>query len=245
MTTSELRKNRKQHGTAFAWGSLQENYTPYLAVTSTEIGEEVSRTNVMTRKENNDEFHQSFEYLIDQTIRRENSEICLTADNTTFVTTRNCSETTSMWAIDSKKKQVIELNHLLCLTAVTAKLILQPCERSIPQQSWRMEFENVNPELRKIFPLLTLEDLKYVRNQMELEEEVITRQDVSEVFHWGNIKRNKFDSRCLTVNTKTSKIELAFCITLESGKKDPNQLFEYAIDYTILKFNTDLYFDTS
>ena len=142
----------------------------------------------MTRKENNDEFHQSFEYLIDQTIRRENSEICLTADNTTFVTTRNCSETTSMWAIDSKKKQVIELNHLLCLTAVTPKLILQPCERSIPQQSWRMEFENGNP---------------------------------------GNMKRNKFDSKCLTVNTKTNKIELAFCKTLESGKKDPNQLFEY------------------
>ena len=90
-----------------------------------------------------------------------------------------------------------------------------------------MEFENVNQELRKIFPLLTLEDLKYVRNQMELEEEVITRQDVSEVFHWGNMKRNKFDSKCLTVNTKTNKIELAFCKTLESGKKDPNQLFEY------------------
>ena len=84
----------------------------------------------------NDEFHQKFEYLIDQTIRKENSEICLTADITTFVTTRNCSEKTSLWAIDGKKKQkVVELNYLLCLTAVKAKLMLQSCERS-PQQSY-------------------------------------------------------------------------------------------------------------
>ncbi len=135
-------------------------------------------------------------------------------------------------------QDVIEMNSLLCLTAASNQLILQKCDLKV-HQLFRMSSENVNPELKQLFPPLTLEDLKFERNQMEEVGEITPMQDVSEMLHWGRIRRNKHENKCLTFDKEANRIELKFCKELENKKIDPDQMFEYSIDFTIRKFNSD------
>lgn len=100
--------------------------------------------------------HQSFEYLIDQTIRTNHTNMCLTANNTGLITLRKCRQNT--WLIDHVNHQIIETNLLLCLTAAKTALLLQPCNKLLTElQTWKIEYVNVNPELKEDIPELTIE----------------------------------------------------------------------------------------
>ncbi len=272
LTARELENNRKKFSTSFAWGKIQLDSEPSWTLTWEKVYEEAFLTDVSQEMLRTQQPGQEFEYKIDQTIRIQAdpfiSDMCFITNNQNRLQMGPCgnmyeTDGTMEWAFDYERKHLFAITNFLCLTAnpvsngypigrlipghAKATLSMQRCVASDAYQRWRIEYKNVDPEIVNVYPQFTLEEAEYIGEEMKDNEEAVSRKDAGDVLHWGQLKRNKADVKCLTVVNNT-ELTFDYCKTLEKGEygqNDPNQMFEFLTDFTIRKFNTNYCFDTS
>ena len=240
-TEIELNKNKRLYNTALAWGHIQLVTEHKYLITTTDIGTNAYLLPEITEFDQKlwklpPSTHQSFEYLIDNTIRTNNTRLCLTADSTNIITIRNCSTNTSSWVFDHGNHQIIETRLLLCLTAVSTTLLLQPCDISqTTTQKWLIENININPNFREDIPDITLEDLEFAKAESS-SEVVAINTDIDKIFNWGRfLIKDKKDTSCVTYDIDTEAINVTTC----NREAYHLQKFEYSTDFTIRVLGTD------
>ena len=107
-TRKALNEGTRLYGISYAWGPMvnfqQSGTGRRLVLTSHEETEPVTVSELLTEQEKlSSTSNQDFVHFIDQTIRVQNSNLCLTADTNDYITIRHCSRKTSCWIYSSSK----------------------------------------------------------------------------------------------------------------------------------------------
>ncbi|KAK4045615.1 hypothetical protein OUZ56_033302 [Daphnia magna] len=108
-----------------------------------------------------------FECIVDQTIRVQNTHICITETTHDYVFAAACSEESTRWILEKENSYLISQESLMCLTVgVDETLKLEKCAlegdtRKI--QQWFFQTINTYPDVIENFPDVTLQDIQEVR----------------------------------------------------------------------------------
>ncbi|KAI9558364.1 hypothetical protein GHT06_015123 [Daphnia sinensis] len=201
-----------------------------------------------------------FEYMVDHTMRMQNSNICITE------TTNNHSE--------------------MCLTLVSDEILkLEQCsieEGSLRNQQWYFQTINTNPEIVENFPDITLQEIRDERIEQRktirttinspifggiLKTNHGTRNIIWDMIAWGLLKNGQHpNEKCVTHRGLDKPLTLEDCdtdwakcqeelkeyitsndplmktqVSIEncSRANEKGQAFEYTSDFTIRPFNTN------
>ena len=234
--------NKERYSHLYAWGFIRLLTNDNLFLTSGAEDSEIY-LNKQTPNANLNEgpkqeiISQTFEYLTNNTIRRQNTNLCVTAITAAAITLTPCDRSQSQWLIDRNTKQIVEINTLLCLTATNKILFLTECNNNSNQfQSWQIENVNMHPEFLETNPVPSIEDLEFTNTELRSAATSYV-QNIDDIYFWGNLinKRTKHSKSCITSNVDDTSISMKSCIILEK-----KQEFEYASDYTIRKFGTNI-----
>jgi hypothetical protein len=124
---------------------------------------------------------------------------------------------------------------------------LLPCEmepHSI-KQMWKFEFRNKDRMFQRLYPNITIEEWEFVQEELQSRPaESVT--EVEEMFNWGSFmqktkrKENRMNSTCLTHSQDMRIVTLEKCTKQDTEFSKQNQMFEYATDYTIRKFTSNM-----
>ncbi|KZS06172.1 Uncharacterized protein APZ42_030454 [Daphnia magna] len=108
-----------------------------------------------------------FEYIFDQTIRVQNTHICITETTNDYVYAAACSEESTRWILEKGNSYLISQESGMCFTiGVEETLKLEQCALegdARKNQQWFFQTINTNPDVIENFPDVTLQDLQEVR----------------------------------------------------------------------------------
>ena len=255
-TQKAIETGMRLHGISYSWGFLANMKVEFsnesemndtmeiFALTSYEEGLKVAATPRMVEEETqthpaNISILQAFEHIIDQTIRGQRSNMCLTADTTSFITIRHCSRDTSRWIHDVENDLYIEEKTLLCPTRVERNVVLAECETTNASQKWKPSESNKNPALHEAHPKLTLEDVKYAQSEFQENPAEVVYKNQNLTYNWGQLfNRQKGVKYCVTATGLYSVVRVEKCKPTSSGV-DISQNFELKADFTIRQYNTN------
>ncbi|KAK4007198.1 hypothetical protein OUZ56_012358 [Daphnia magna] len=131
-----------------------------------------------------------FEYIVDQTIRVQNTHICITETTNDYVFAAACSEESTRWILEKENSYLISQESEMCLTVgVDETLKLEQCalEGDIRKnQQWFFQIINTNPDVIENFPDVTLQDLQEVR----LEQRKAVTTTINSPIFGGILKAN-------------------------------------------------------
>lgn len=132
--------------------------------------------------------NQSFELLIDETIRLQNYELCLTLINSK-PTLSNCSISQNSWLFLSQTHQIIESNSLLCLTSHNDTVISLPCSKTkIVNQQWYFELETPNTTITELFQSTRdLSELIEFGQEHKQQGTEINDPHMNKTYFWGKL----------------------------------------------------------
>ena len=106
-----------------------------------------------------------FEYLVDRTIRVQNTTSCM-AKSGTRITFRNCLDSTDRWIFDENINQIIAEQSIQCLAAgrIPMKsdftLKIEACDRNNNLQKWNFPYINNNPDIIENNPEISPEEMQ-------------------------------------------------------------------------------------
>ena len=247
----QLNEKNRLHNMSYAWGrikhySSREDDTLSSYSTGMEMRLTYTFTPELLALNTAHDFNQQFIYLIDQTIRKDKTNLCVTTTpwrhgNFTdrYITLKECSRHTSRWIFDKESRQLIEEKTLLCLGLTDEfEVMLQTCSRNSLNSSQMWEFENWNlsPELLELYPPMTIDDLEDVRREFQGKTTSITiNKDVTlnfGRFYNGHISNDS----CLAVSNRyvTDNLILKSC----TADSEYELNFEYLRDGTIRPFQS-------
>ncbi|KAK4006857.1 hypothetical protein OUZ56_012013 [Daphnia magna] len=161
---------------SYAWGTIrlahrktavieegklvQKNLTIYIAY------EPGSRNSIVTHNQLSKDdplpSRSEFEYIVDQTIRIQNSNICITETEGDHIFTATCSEESTRWILEKENSYLISQESQM----IDRSLKLEQCaaeENMKKNQQWIFQTINTNPDMLEIFSDATLEDIQEVR----------------------------------------------------------------------------------
>jgi hypothetical protein len=192
---------------------------------------------------------QQFDHSSDQSISFTFNEtrFCLTVNKPDYLLFKDCSISKSTWIYDAYRMYFMEAETKNCLTVVTDKVELLPCEmepHSI-KQMWRFEFRNRDQLFHSIYHNMTIDEWEFVQEELQSRPtESVT--EVEDLFNWGSFiqktkkRENKMNSTCLTHGINMRTVTLERCTKQDADFSKQNQMFEYATDYTIRKFTSNM-----
>jgi hypothetical protein len=192
---------------------------------------------------------QQFDYSPDQSISFvfNKTRYCLTVNKPDYLLFKDCSKSFSTWIYDAYRMYFMEAETKGCLTAVKDKVELLPCEmepHSI-RQMWKFEFKNLDETFRLTYPNITIEEWEFVQEELQIRPPE-SDTEIEDLFNWGSFiqktkrKENKMNSTCLTHARDMRTITLERCTKQDADYFKQNQMFEYATDYTIRKFTSNM-----
>ena len=242
----DVEAEKRLYSLSYAWGTLRLGH-PRIIVTgldSTEVTvflthkeEDMTIQALLYNQMHSDDFlpeERNFEYLVDNSIRIQQTEHCLTAANNSYVYFQDCQENPQQWIFDLDTNQIISVEAGSCLTALDLLeksemiLILLPCtkgEKINKAQQWVFEKFNTNPEITELFPDANLEEMKeFKQEQLRAVTTTInspifggnlninqgTGNIVWDMISWGLFKclRNK---KCVTHHGIGAKLTMESC----------------------------------
>ena len=195
---------------------------------------------------------QTFNYNLDLTIsyKLNNKRYCLTTKDSISLYFEDCELIKTAWIYDNYRKYFIHLESLKCLSRdFDYQIILDTCaiQYHFTERMWQFEYEKKDETFRRVYPDITVEDLKFVQEELQSRPaESIT--EVEDLFNWGSFiqktkkKENKTgipQQTCMTHSTDLRLVSLENCTPQEKEFLKQNQMFEYATDYTIRKFTSN------
>jgi hypothetical protein len=181
----ELTEGKRLYSISYAWGTISlkdeiDTSTNYLYTNSTSLEKlymfysPKTKYNWITLNREND-FKRTaleatkFEYLVDRTIRIQNTTSCMTKTITNTVlrvTFKNCLDSTDRWIFDENTNQITAENDIQCLAAgrVTMStgftLELKDCDRHDKSQKWTFQNVNNNPDIMENNPEISPEEMQ-------------------------------------------------------------------------------------
>ncbi|KAI9550707.1 hypothetical protein GHT06_006210 [Daphnia sinensis] len=165
-----------------------------------------------------------FEYIVDHTIRIQNSNICITETTNNHVFAATCSEDSTKWILEKDNFYIISQESEMCLTLVSDEILkLEQCsmeEQSLRNQQWYFQTINTNPEIAENFQDITLQEIREVRME---QRKTITITINSPIF--GGILKTNHETQVSVENC--------------SRANEKGQAFEFTSDFTIRPFNTN------
>ncbi|KAK4031113.1 hypothetical protein OUZ56_024639 [Daphnia magna] len=97
-----------------------------------------------------------FEYIVDQTIRVQNTHICITETTHDYVFAAACSEESTRWILEKENSYLISQESEMCLTVEVDETIkLEKCALegdTRKNQQWFFQTINTNPDVIENFP---------------------------------------------------------------------------------------------
>ncbi|KAK4017537.1 hypothetical protein OUZ56_032949 [Daphnia magna] len=131
-----------------------------------------------------------FEYIVDQTIRIQNTHICITETTHDYIFAAACSEESTRWILEKENSYQISQESEMCLTVgVDETLKLEKCalERDTRKnQQWFFQTISTNPDVIENFSDVTLQDIQEVR----LEERRAITTTINSPIFGGILKAN-------------------------------------------------------
>ncbi|KAK4037730.1 hypothetical protein OUZ56_029759 [Daphnia magna] len=131
-----------------------------------------------------------FEYIVDQTIRVQNTHICITETTHDYVFAAACSEESTRWILEKENSYLISQESEMCLTVgvdETLKLEKSALEGDTRKnQQWFFQTINTNPDVIENFPNVTLQDIQEVR----LEQRRAVTTTINSPIFGGILKAN-------------------------------------------------------
>ena len=106
-----------------------------------------------------------FEYLVDRTIRVQNTTSCMVRSGSR-ITFRNCLNSTDRWIFDENTNQIIAEEYIQCLAAgrisMTSDFTLkiEACDRNNNLQKWNFQCVNNNPDIIENNPEISSEEMQ-------------------------------------------------------------------------------------
>ena len=106
-----------------------------------------------------------FEYLVDRTIRVQNTTSCMVRSGSR-ITFRNCLNSTDRWIFDENTNQIIAEEYIQCLAAgqisMTSDFTLkiEACDRNNKLQKWNFQYVNNNPDIIENNPEISSEEMQ-------------------------------------------------------------------------------------
>ena len=243
--------DRTLYNTSYAWGRIKHyNPTEFDTLTSYYPGLEMrlhyTFTDELLALNNGHDFNQQFIYLIDQTIRKDRTNYCVTTTpyryglfTDRFITLQTCSRHTSRWIFDKEHRQLIEEKTLLCLGLDKDEgVMLQTCARDSlnSTQMWEFENWNLNPEFLDLYPSMSIDDLEDVRREFQGKTTVVTINK-NETLNFGRFYNGYVSNdSCLAIRNQyvTGNLILKNCTPDEEYELN----FEYLRDGTIRPFQS-------
>ncbi|EFX62651.1 hypothetical protein DAPPUDRAFT_336651 [Daphnia pulex] len=149
----------------------------------------------------------------------------------------------STWIYDDYRMYMMETQSKGCLTAVKDQVSLEPCEmepHSI-KQMWRFDQRNTDYNLRQAYPNITIEEWEFVHEEFR-SSPAENLLNIDHIFNWGQLmNKNKNGKTPMCMNNIHGKLNISMepCQSPGDPMQFPDQLFEYDIDYTIRKFDTN------
>ena len=225
-TKLALENGSRLYGISYSWGimlnkdpkidfAFGQTWHPHL-LTSYDEGQAVN-TMMMSNEDAKSiasNGNQNFEHIIDQTIRVQDTNLCLTADNSSFITIRQCSRTTSRWIHDVDNQWYIEEKSVLCLTKNFSYVILSECEIGNILQKWQQSEVNINPIIHDTHPKLTLSDIEFSHAYLSENPVEIAHGHDNSTYNWGQLFTVQDNAKlCVTVpvDGKQSAIKVETC----------------------------------
>ena len=110
-----------------------------------------------------------FEYLVDGTIRIQNTTSCMTktiVNTAVKVTFRNCLDSADRWIFDENTNQITAENDIQCLAArrvpmtIDFTLEIQACDRHDKSQNWNFQNVNNNSDIMENIPEISPEEMQ-------------------------------------------------------------------------------------
>ena len=242
-TKRALDEGMRIHGISYSWGPLvskkQANGRP-CALTSHDEEMPLTAITLLNDQERlSSTSNQDFVHVIDQTIRVQNTNLCVTADTNSYITIRHCSRETSRWIHDYKSDLYIEEQSLLCLTQSTPSVLLSVCDIDDDNQKWQHAEVNINPIIHETHPKLTLEDVKLSKSEFTENPVSVEDTNINSSYNWGQLYTKHNDARyCITAKGPREPLIMASCKS-NNLKIDPSQYFELTANYTIRQFKTN------
>ncbi|KZS10100.1 Uncharacterized protein APZ42_025514 [Daphnia magna] len=108
-----------------------------------------------------------FEYIVDQTLRVQNTNICITETTKYYVFAATCSEESTRWILEKENSYLISQESEMCLSeGIDETLTLEQCAMEGDTRKNQQGFYqtiNTNPDVIENFPDVTLKDIQEVR----------------------------------------------------------------------------------
>ena len=210
----------KRYNTAFAWGVIQkmelENYNQ-LYLTLKDQNSKPTLENFfnhefdLKQKTEPVNYLQSFEYLIDRTLKLAKQDLCLHAESEESLLLRKCNTNPSVWMYSTHKNQLIESSSLKCLTYVNHKIVLRPCNKELlnnefPAQYWSFQTINDHPEIVSMNTEAEAVELEWVRTHLNNRPRQ-QLEDFADIILWEKLSTRK-QSQILCVTNYEAYWEL-------------------------------------
>ena len=243
-TERALNEGMRIHGISYSWGPLvsmkQANDGSRYALTSRDEEMRLTATILHTDQARiSSDSNQDFVHVIDQTIRVQNTNLCVTADTSNYITIRHCSRETSRWIHDFRANSYIEEQSLLCLTQTNPSVVLSVCDNDDFNQKWQHAEVNVNPIIHETHPKLTLEDAKLSKTEFAENSILVVETNINSSYNWGQLYTRHNDAKyCITATGLHAPLRMEPCKS-EILKIEPSQNFELTAHYTIRQLNTN------
>ncbi|EFX66897.1 hypothetical protein DAPPUDRAFT_115919 [Daphnia pulex] len=167
--------------------------------------------------------------------------------NSNHLLFKDCSISRSTWIYDAYRMYFMEAETRSCLTAVKDKVELLPCEMEphSVKQMWKFDFKNMDETFQRTYPNITIEEWEFVQEELQ-SRPAESDTEVEDLFNWGSFiqrtqrKEKKENSTCLTHSANMRIVTLELCTKQDTEFSKQNQMFEYATDYTIRKFTSNM-----
>ncbi|XP_045027913.1 LOW QUALITY PROTEIN: uncharacterized protein LOC116932457 [Daphnia magna] len=174
-----------------------------------------------------------FEYIVDQTIRVQNTHICITETTHDYVFAAACSEESTRWILEKENSYLISQESEMCLTVgVDETLKLEKCALegdTRKNQQWFFQTINTNPDVIENFPDVTLQDIQEVR--LEQRRAITTTINspilggilkanhgsgniIWDMIAWGLLKNGQYaNGKCVTHHGLEQQLTMEDCDT--------------------------------
>ena len=161
-----------------------------------------------------DEFNQQFEYAIDYTLRKTNTNQCVTIHRNTAVKLKECNHDSSRWGIGPNRTGLMEQRTARCITidANTQKFFLGDCNLNHFTIRQRLRFSHSNRKSDSMENLLT-------PKLIDLQHRLYHYNNTYLPVYEGTIKRPEpqIPITPTTPSSQTNKIKSKFIPTITSS----------------------------
>ncbi|KAK4006781.1 hypothetical protein OUZ56_011939 [Daphnia magna] len=178
-----------------------------------------------------------FEYIVDQTIRIQNSNICITETEGDRIFAATCSEESTRWILEKENSYLNSLESQMCITlGIDQSFKLEQCaaEQNMKKnKQWIFQTINTNPDVVENFPDATLEDIQEIRLE---QRKAVTTTINSPIFgDWTKCQ----DELKTFITSNDPLVQPQVSVGNCSKVTNKGQAFEYTSDFTIRPFNTN------